>query len=266
MSPRLHRLYALRMDLPMYTKHRYENPSVAALDFNGEKLNTADWPKTRPTFSPRFGFNYDVLGNGELIVRGGTGIFTGRFPLIYLSKMQENSGMLQNMVQFTGNHAVLPYLAGGVRTPEQVLSEVVPNLPDNLKSNFPTQPGAKNNLVAIDRNFKMPQVWKSTLAVDYKLPLPFDAVLTVEGTFAKDFNAITAYDANIDTEKIEAQHFGGADNRIFYPGATNKRIHTSNGFAYVMTNTNKGYTASVMAQLKANPVKNLHVMCAYTDS
>lgn len=263
-NPRLQLLYALRMDLPIYTKHRYENPSVAELDFNGERLNTANWPKTRPAFSPRFGFNYDVLGNGHLIVRGGTGIFTGRFSLIYLSKMQENSGMLQNMVQFTGNHAVLPYLAGGVRTPEQILTEVVPGLPDNLKSNFPTQPGAKNNLVSIDRNFKMPQVWKSTLAADYKLPLPFDAVFTVEGTFAKDINAITAYDANIDTEKIEATHFGGNDNRIFYPGATNKRIHTDNGFAYVMTNTSKGYSASMMTQLKANPVDNLWLMAAYT--
>ena len=264
-NSRLRLLYGVRMDMPMYTNHRYENPSVAELEFNGERLNTGNWPKSVALFSPRVGFNYDLTEDGSIRLRGGSGIFTGRFPLIFLSKMQEGSGMLQATVSVNNaKDALLPYLAGGVRTPQQVLEEVVPNLPDNLKKKFPTEPGAVTNLVAIDRNFKMPQVWKSTLAADWKLPVGFDAVFTLEGTFAKDINAITAYDANIDSEKVEEKRFNGNDNRFFYPGAKNKRIHTENGYAYVMTNTSKGYTANIVAQITASPIKNLDLMAAYT--
>lgn len=262
---RLRLLYGLRMEVPMYVNDRYENPSVAQLDFNGVKLNTAHWPKARPLFSPRLGFNYDLTSDGSVRLRGGTGLFTSRFPLIFLSKMQEGSGMLQTTVRITNaNHQLMQYLAGGVRTPKQVLEEVVPNLPDNLKTLFPTKPGAVSNIVTIDRNFKMPQVWKTTLAADWKMPLPFRNLLTVEGTFVKDIHAITVRDANIDHAKVEANRFSGPDNRFFYPGNTQKRIHTENGYAYMMTNTHKGYSATVVSKLTMSPVKNLDLMAAYT--
>ena len=264
-NPRLRLLYGVRMDLPMYVNDRYENPSVAQLDFNGEKVNTGYWPKSVPLFSPRLGFNYDLVEDGSLRMRGGTGIFTGRFPFIYLSKMQEGSGMLQTTVKITNaNHELLKYLAGGVRTPQQVLAEVVPNLPDNLKKLFPTTPGAVSNIVTIDRNFKMPQVWKSTLAFDWKMPLPFKNLLTLEGTYVKDIEAITVRDVNIDREKVESRRFNGPDNRYYYPGATQKRILQDNGYAYVMTNTSKGYSATLMSKLTLTPVKNLDLMAAYT--
>ena len=272
-NPRLRLLYGVRMDLPMYVNDRYENPSVVGLQFGNSDLNTSDWPKAVPMISPRVGFNYDLTKDGKIKLRGGTGIFTGRFPLIFLSKLQENSGMIQTSVQINNaSHALLPYLEGGVRRPQQVLSEVVPNLPDNLKSLFPTEPGAVANLTTIDRNFKMPQVWKTTLAVDYTLPVPFPAVFTLEGTFAKDINALTIRDLNIDPAKVEANRFAGPDDRFFYPGAAAKRydnVTNENGkpytgYAYELTNTNKGYSANIVAQLKAEPLKNLNVMAAYT--
>ena len=262
---RLRLLFGLRLDVPSYTNHRYENPSVKEMgELYGESLNTGEWPKARVMLSPRVGFNFDLTEDGRLRLRGGSGIFTGRFPLVYLSKMQEGSGMLQTTVQDAGKNGILPYLTGGVRTPDQVLAMVAESNDETLKGKFPTQPGARNNLVTIDRNFKMPQVWKSTLAADYRLPLPFNAELTLEGTFAKDINAITAYDANIDRAKVESQRFGGNDNRFFYPGATDKRIEAGNGYAYVVTNTSKGYSANLMAQLKMTPVRDLNLMAAYT--
>ena len=39
----------------------------------------------------------------------------------------------------------------------------------------------------------MPQVWKTTLALDWEAPLGFDNLFTIEGTYAKDINAITGY-------------------------------------------------------------------------
>ena len=93
-NERLKLLYGIRMDIPLYVNKRYENPSITSYEFYGTKLSTAYWPKATPLFSPRIGFNYDLSGDQTLKLRGGTGIFTGRFPLIFLSKMQEGSGML----------------------------------------------------------------------------------------------------------------------------------------------------------------------------
>ncbi len=260
--------YGVRMDMPMYTNHRYENPAVAELDFNGKKLNTGEWPKSIPLFAPRLGFNYKLDEEGSIILRGGTGIFTGRFPLIILSKMQERSGMLQHSIQIKDkNDPLLKYFEGkGILTPNQILAEV-PNMPEELRNRFPQQAGASataSNLVTIDRKFKMPQLWKSTLAIDFKLPTSFDAGLTLEGSYSKDINAMHIYDANIDPAKATANQFEGPDQRYFYPGRQQSLYYADRGYAYVLTNTTKGYSANFVAQAYARPVQNLHLMAAYT--
>lgn len=105
--------------------------------------------------------------------------------MIFLSKMQEGSGMLKNTVSTQKNgDPLLAALAGGIRTREKILQDIAPLFPDR----FPTEPGAVNSITTIDRHFKMPQVWKSSLAVDYQLPLPFPSLLTLEGTFIKEYS------------------------------------------------------------------------------
>ena len=46
-------------------------------------------------FSPRLGFNWDFYGDRSLQIRGGTGIFTGRVPYVWIVGQAANSGMLQ---------------------------------------------------------------------------------------------------------------------------------------------------------------------------
>lgn len=260
-NPKLTLTYGLRMEIPFYVNKRYENPSITEYDFEGVKLNTANWPKATPLFSPRIGFNYDLSGNGTLKFRGGTGIFSGRFPLVFLSKMQEGSGMLQTTVSTTKkNDPLLAALAGGIRTPEQVLKEIAPQFPDR----FATEPGAVNNIITIDHHFKMPQVWKSSLAIDYQLPLSFPASLTLEGIYIKDINAIVQRNLNVKTMDDSSPRLSGADNRYYYAGNVGKRVHEKIDNAMLMTNTGKGYSYNLNATLHAEPVKNLRLMAAYT--
>lgn len=261
-TPRFSLIYGLRIDLPFYMNDRYENPAITGYDFNGVRLSTADWPKATPLFSPRVGVNYDLLGDNTLKLRGGTGIFTGRFPLIFLSKMQENSGMLQTTVstQKVGDD-LLSALAGGIRTPQQVLAEIAPKFPER----FPTEPGAVNTIATIDRDFKMPQVWKSSIAVDYKLPLPFDAGLTLEGTYIKDLNAIVQRNMNVIAgDDAQMKNFNGSDNRLYYPGNVESRIHDQINYAILMTNSSRGYSYNLNATLNMQPVHGLDLMLAYT--
>lgn len=260
-SERLKLFYGIRMDVPLYVNDRYENPSITSYDFNGEKLSTAHWPKATPLFSPRIGFNYDLSGNKTLKLRGGTGIFTGRFPLVFLSKMQEGSGMLTTTVSTNQvGSELLTALAGGIRTPKQVLEEIAPQFPKI----FRTEPGAVNKIITIDRNFKSPQVWKSSLALDYHLPLPFRSDLTIEATYIKDINAILQRNVNVITpDNPLMTRLSGNDNRYVYPGGVKNNINSDITYAMLMTNTSKGYSYNLNATLNMEPIKDLNLMASY---
>lgn len=266
-NERLKLLYGIRMDIPLYVNRRYENPSIASYEFNGMKLSTAYWPKATPLFSPRIGFNYDLSGDQSLKLRGGTGIFTGRFPLIFLSKMQEGSGMLKTTVSVLQNtkdprdKELLAALAGGIRNPQQILSEIAPQFPDC----FPMEPGAVNEIITIDRKFKTPQVWTSSLALDYRLPLPFRSDVTLEAMYIKDINAILQQNVNmIPLDDPKMTRFSGADDRYIYPGNKDNRINEEVTRAMLMTNTSKGYSYTLNATLHTEPVRNLDLMASYT--
>jgi hypothetical protein len=65
------------------------------LDENGNPVSVdpGKWPGAKPLWSPRFGFNYNVLGDKTLQLRGGSGIFTGRIPFVWLGNQSSNPGM-----------------------------------------------------------------------------------------------------------------------------------------------------------------------------
>lgn len=48
----------------------------------------------------RIGFVWDVFKDKSLKVRGGTGVFTGRLPLVFFTNMPTNASMVQNSVTF----------------------------------------------------------------------------------------------------------------------------------------------------------------------
>ncbi len=47
-------------------------------------------PKQKPLISPRLGFNWDVNGEQTLQIRGGTGLFTGRLPFVWIGNQVAN--------------------------------------------------------------------------------------------------------------------------------------------------------------------------------
>ena len=80
--------YGVRLDELMFDNSDLaRNKAIYALNFGGQHIDTGKWPANRMQVSPRVGFNWDVLGNKSLRVRGGTGIFTGRLPLVFFTNM-----------------------------------------------------------------------------------------------------------------------------------------------------------------------------------
>jgi hypothetical protein len=92
----------LRVDVPIYLKNlAVTDASQEAANFGGwvdkdgksVKLDPAKWPKSKLMWSPRVGFNYDIKDDNSLILRGGTGIFTGRIPFVWLGNQASNPGI-----------------------------------------------------------------------------------------------------------------------------------------------------------------------------
>ena len=115
-----------------------------------------------------------------------------------------------------------------------------------------------SSISAVDPDFKMPQVWKTSLAIDYQLPVSFPLSVTVEGIFNKKLHDNCISDWAIPSVGGFAR-FNGADNRPIYPAGF--RTGTK---AFVLENTSKGYGWSANVTLNAQPFDWLNLMAAYT--
>ena len=165
------------------------NQAVKDLDFNGKHVDTGSWPTSKLTVSPRVGFTWDVFGNKTLKVRGGTGLFSGRLPLVFFTNMHTNSGMVQYQAKLNsdgknaGKKTDMTQFAGGLVTDangKATMSALHDKLismgyPDTIS---PEDGTVSSSFAAVDKKFKMPQVWKTSLAVDYSFPTSFPFSIT----------------------------------------------------------------------------------------
>jgi outer membrane receptor for ferrienterochelin and colicin len=216
----------LRVDRPLFQNDLPANNAISALTFgdlegNAKKVDVSKWPKERTYFSPRVGFNWDVEGNKEMIIRGGVGVFTGRFPFVWFTNQPNNSGVIQNTVEVTSG------LSNYLFNPD----------PNAYVSNFSTAPGTTSpgSIAVVDPKFKMPQVMRISAAVDKNLGNNWS--LTIEGIYNKDINALLQYNAN---QKAPIGMTAGPGSRPLF-GNTNAtlRYETYVSEAMVLTNSIK---------------------------
>ncbi|HWH63638.1 MAG TPA: hypothetical protein VNS50_10205, partial [Ginsengibacter sp.] len=231
------------------------NPAIDALQFPDENGNltsysTGKWPNATILLSPRVGFRWKVPEEKGLVLRGGTGIFTGKIPFVFLTNMPSNSGVYQNGVIL--NKAA--DLAGITFNPN----------PDAYVSKFPPNITAKapGSFVLIDRNFKFPQVFRTNLGIDKQLGNGL--VATVDILYTKDLNAVKMRNANlIDPTGT----LSGADDRKYYPSTQTsgaKFVHPEVGSVIVLENTKKGYSFSSSFQLAKAFANGFYGSLAYT--
>lgn len=246
----------LRYEIPFYENSDLKpNAAIDALkftDLGGDtiRLDVGKWPESKALLSPRISFNWDVKRDQTLQVRGGTGIFTGRLPFVWFTNQPTNSGTLQNTLELTKS--------------EQLTGIVFDEDPFAYQSTFPQTPStvAPGSIAVVDKEFKMPQVYRSNLATDIKLPWS-ELILTLEGIYSKDMNSIVQYNANQGTP---SGAFVGADNRPKFASA-DKKINSGVSNAMVLTNTgkgNKGSSFSLSVQLTKPATKGLYGSIAYT--
>ncbi len=209
-SDKLKITLGLRLELPTYpdVSEIKTHPLVAEAKFNNaEKINTGELPKSRVMFSPRAGFNYDIWGDGSLQLRGGTGIFTGRIPFVWIVAQSGDAGMLQYTQTLSG--------------------EQTPNFNADYKALYPNnsvKPGSiiPSNVTAMSPNLKFPQQWKNSLGLDAKLPFGF--IGKVDLIYGEDLIAVYARNANlVDPKPLNVANY--PDNRMIYPADVNRYIN-----------------------------------------
>ena len=257
--------YGIRLDgLFFNNKDLMTNKAIYDLDYDGRHIDTGKWPKTSFTVSPRVGFTYDVFGDKSLKVRGGTGLFSGRLPLVFFTNMPTNGGLVQYQAQINAKAAEkmgfsMDEFAGGPMTNIKDMLAKLESLgyPMTVKPEDGTVPSAVNG---VDPDFKMPQVWKTSLAVDYQLPVSFPFTATLEGIFNKTINDVCISDWAIPNVGGFSR-FNGVDNRPIYPAG-----FRTNPKAFMLENTSKGYGWSANVTLAAEPTDWLSLMAAYTHT
>ncbi|HVG42284.1 MAG TPA: TonB-dependent receptor, partial [Chitinophagaceae bacterium] len=246
--------YGLRVDRPMYDDQPIANPAVEKLAFrdkNGQptSYSTGRWPTSTWYWSPRIGMRWDVEGDKSFILRGGTGLFTGRIPFVFLTNIPTNSAMYQ--------------VTATVSTTATLQNYKFNKDPNAYASTFPQTAGASivnnSNFVFTDPDFKFPQVWRTNMAIDRNLGGGFSA--TLEAIYTKDLNAVYMRNANLVAPDTV---FAGPDNRPRYRTTAGSRLNSNIGSAIVLENTNKGGAFSFTAQLNKAFTQGFYGSLAYT--
>jgi Carboxypeptidase regulatory-like domain len=257
-NKRLKVTYGVRAGVIIFEETGLANAAIDAQNFvddagnSGYKMQTGKLPDPKLLFEPRLGFNWDATGKNKTQIRGGSGIFTGRPPYVWLSNTIGNNGVLTGFIDDSGSKT----LKHKFTDQTQIFIPETPTLPSTF------------DIAATDGNYKFPQVWKNNIAIDQKLP--FGLVASAEFLYNRNVNAIKYFDANLEPA---TRQFSGPDtrNRFAASGLTSGqdaavRINDNVSRAAVMTTTNEGYYWGATLKLEYPNKKGLFGMAAYTFS
>ena len=237
----------VRVDAPNWKETGLENPLVPGLTFRDEtgdevQYSTSALPGTKLHFSPRLGFNWDVKGDRSTQLRGGTGVFTGRPAYVWISNQIGANGMLTGFERVNGTTAR-------------------PFNPDP-KHHWPTDvtgaPASQYELAFTDLDFKFPQLWRTNIAIDQRLPGGW--VGTAEFLYSKDVNGIYYINANLADPNSE---FTGADTRPRWTNTAASRINSNIDNAIVMSNQNVGKSWNIAGSLERSFDNGFYAKAAY---
>ena len=248
----------VRFDVPLFNDQPFQNTAPAMVDTLG--INTSRFPSGNVLWSPRLGFNFDAAGNGNTIVRGGAGLFSGRPPYVWTSNAFTGTGLEQltltcSRVVGVGTQANLPAFTVDIN-----------NLPRACGGGAEPAPPAAN-VAYFDKDFKFQQAGKFALGLDQRLPAGM--VFTFDALHTRGYNQMYQTDDNV----VEQGLNGEGRTMYGHPTAlTNTTTITRdtkvNGVRQVVHHLNKnGDRSTLLAfQLQKSFANDLSFSAAYTWS
>jgi len=192
----------------------------------------------KASFSPRLGFNYDVNGNGSVVIRGGTGIFLGRMPFAWMGYGYTLNGNTYGNIDWNN-------ISSSTTVPLAIN-------PYGLKDTVTKYGGASRSstreLDIVDNNFKLPRVWRTNLAVDYKFGKGYKAtfdVLYTKTLYDVKFQQVNLFDS--------VQYFttGPTQSPIYVArgSGTNGKYNSNYSNVYFLSNTKEGYRYNITGSI-----------------
>ena len=284
--------FGVRADAMLFDNSQLmTNNAILEYNMGGNVVNTGKWPTNRVQVSPRIGFNWDVVDG--LTLRGGSGLFQGRLPLVFFTNMPQNAGMIQTLFSkngFSGSIGQDPEGGYVVNYTDETLAHLQALVKPNgtyitdvnemvsalgLNTTVTPEDGQlSGDINGVDPNFRMPQIWKSMLGIDWDVPVSFPLTFTVEGMFNKTIYGVRLVDWNLKYDMIanagDNVRFNGPDKRVNYALLVDEEGNSNYTYgshsAYVLTNSREGYGYTVNAAVSATPFKNFDIRAAYTHT
>lgn len=257
----------IRAEIPMFTNTLAANPVVdglTLLNVDGQPTNysSGEWPKTRLMISPRVGFRWDAQGDQSLIVRGGTGIFAGRVPFVWLTNQPSNTGAIQNQIE-PGSYGYSEPWINDIRfNPDKL--HWLNNAPAGAKDIFIEGPGdgVPGALALVDKDFKMPQIYRVNIGADKRIGnTPLSLVADI--MYTKDLQDVYQFGAN-RKEATETMYDGrayyGDDEAFTYNPLLGGNIGS------VLTNTNLGHSFNLSVGLNLENYKGFRGSLSYSHT
>ncbi|WPP50203.1 TonB-dependent receptor [Catalinimonas niigatensis] len=235
-TPDLKLTIGLRADIPIFL----ENPPLENTDFNDitvplveeyydlQGARASNTPNTQVLWSPRVGVNWDVNGDKKTQIRGGIGVFTSRVPWVWPGGMYIRNG-LNSSVYFNARFI----------TPEGI---PVYGDPDDWRTELFNATSPSGDVDLFVEDFKYPQVFRTSAAIDQQLP--WGLVGTLEFLYTKTLNNYNVTSVNLKPSEANLE---GADNRpIFNKDDLIDPTYTN---ITLVDNTNQGYSWNITGQL-----------------
>jgi len=236
--------YGIRVDIPVWedgtANDDFNNRTAAILEAGGKNLQGAKVGqaiRTTAHVAPRLGFNYDLNGKQSTQFRGGVGIFTSRLPLVWPGGVYNNNGLSNGAISITSPVGMPTF------NPNPSVGSQIDQLPASYPR--PGTGGKGGNIDLFAKDFKLPQVFKASFAVDQKLPFGF--VLTSEITYNDNISAVKYENLNI---REATGNLTGADARPRYNG--NSRLDPNYLGVYLGSNTSEGKAYNLAFTLTKN--------------
>jgi hypothetical protein len=249
-TERLQATAGLRLDVPIFPDKPGANDAFNTA-YADAGVATGVIPKTRLMWAPRLGFNWDVFGNKSTQVRGGSGLFTGRVPFVWISNQFSNNGQLNGAYSVgssssSANPITNP--AGLTFNPDPYSQQLAEDL---------GKVAGRGAINVVDKNLKFPQVFRTNIAIDQKLP--WGVIATVEGIYSKTYNNVNFIDMNraVDPNFV----FTGADQR---PRYLTGRIDPNYDEIIKFENTNQGYSYNLVFMLQKQFDNGFNAQVSYT--
>jgi len=214
-----------RLMLNLGLRYEYEklpNPQIP----NPLEPRSAKFPSDNNNFGPRFGFAYDLLGDGKTSLRGGYGIYYGRLINSTISNAITNTGAAGSQFQYQF-------------TPTTPGSPIYPNV-------LTAAPGAsttKPDIVVFAQNFGLPMIHQSDIIIEHQFAT--NMVVSFSAIFSEGRNLPTFVDTNLPAAL-------GSTTYTFVGGQFAGQTLTTPRYAGTRPNTNFGRITEVQSNIHSS--------------